>query len=367
MADTTTATVKQTVLFPVHLALGAKMTPFAGWDMPVRYSGDKDEHLAVRKAVGLFDVSHMGEFMVRGPQAQELIQRLTSNDVTALFPGKVQYSTLVNLEGGIVDDLLVYMIDAENYMLVVNAGNIDKDWAWVNQHNTNGAILENRSDELALLALQGPNATAVLQQLTDVAVGDMPYYTFQYGTVAGIEGVNISVTGYTGAGGYELYVPNAAAEKLWHALMTAGADHGIKPCGLGARDTLRLEMGFCLYGNDIDDTTTPLEAGLGWVTKLKKGAVNGSEVLNTQKANGLTRKLVGFVLQDRGIARGGYAICDLAGNPVGRVTSGAPSPLTEQSIGMGYVPLAMAEPGTEIFIDVRGKLLVAVVTKVPFI
>lgn len=360
--------LKRTALTHVHEALGAKMVPFAGYLMPVQYTGVNDEHLAVRNGVGVFDVSHMGEFLVRGPGALDLIQKVTSNDASKLAVGKVQYSCLPNATGGIVDDLLVYRMqhgDDHHYVLVVNASNIDKDWAWINSLNTFDAQLENISDRMSLLAVQGPKATATLQPLFNVDLGAMEYYTAQYAEMKGVGLVLISSTGYTGAGGYEVYMPNPLAQKAWDAIFESGAAHGIKPAGLACRDTLRLEMGFCLYGNDIDDTTSPLEAGLGWITKFTKDFTN-SAALKAQKEQGVTRKLVGFEMIDRGIPRHGYPIVDATGNKIGEVTSGTQGPSVGKAIGMGYVPAALSAPGSEIFIEVRGKGLKAQVVKIPF-
>lgn len=357
--------MKNTALTAVHENLGAKMVPFAGYNMPVQYEGVIAEHNNVREHVGVFDVSHMGEFWVRGPQALDLIQKVTSNDAAKLVPGKVQYSCLPNDKGGIVDDLLVYCQDDQNYLLVVNASNIEKDWNWISSHNTFDCELENQSDELSLLAIQGPKAVAALQSLTDINLSEMTYYTFEVGTFAGVENVIVSATGYTGAGGFEIYFPNEAAETIWNAVFEAGADHNIKPIGLAARDTLRLEMGFCLYGNDIDDTTSPIEAGLGWITKFTKDFIN-SEAIKAQKEAGVEKKLVGFELVDRGVPRHGYPIVDANGNEVGVVTSGTMSPSTGKAIGLGYVPVGMSAADSEIFIQVRNKALKAVVVKLPF-
>jgi len=358
-------TIQKTALHAVHHSLGAKMVPFAGFDMPVRYSSDLDEHHAVRKAVGVFDVSHMGEFWVMGPNALDLIQWVTSNDASKLTAGKVQYSCLPNGKGGIVDDLLIYCMGPEEYMLVVNASNIEKDWNWIQSQNRFGAKMENFSDNLSLLAVQGPLAKQVIQKLTEVDLEPIPYYNFTKGTVAGIENVIISNTGYTGAGGFELYVPNDKVEDLWNALFEAGKPEGIKPIGLGARDTLRLEMGFCLYGHDIDDTTNPLEAGLGWITKFTKEFVD-SDYLKAQKECGPKRKLVGFELIEKGIARGHYQVKDKEGNEIGMVTSGTISPSSGKSIGLAYVPIAISKPGNHIYIDVRGRLLEAEIVSLPF-
>jgi aminomethyltransferase len=362
----TSENIKKTALHAVHQGLGAKMIPFAGYDMPVRYSSDLDEHHAVRNAVGVFDVSHMGEFWIMGPEALNLIQWVTSNDASKLSPGKVQYSCLPNGKGGIVDDLLVYCIGPEEYMLVVNASNIENDWSWIESQNRFGAKMENFSDYISLLAVQGPKAAQVIQKLTDVNLAEIPYYHFKKGTVAGIPNVIISNTGYTGAGGFELYVPNDQVVNLWNALFEAGKPEGIKPIGLGARDTLRLEMGFCLYGNEIDHSTSPIEAGLGWITKFTKDFVD-CNLLKKQKEEGTARKLVGFELIDKGIARGHYPVKDENGNETGMVTSGTMSPTLGKSIGLAYVPAAQSKPGSTIFIDVRGRLLKAEVVSLPFV
>lgn len=357
--------MKRIALHNTHVALGAKMVPFAGYEMPVQYAGVNEEHINVRQQLGVFDVSHMGEFYVKGPGALDLIQKVCSNDASKLFPGKVQYTCLPNEQGGIVDDLLVYCIQDDHYLLVVNASNIEKDWNWIQQHNEFGAELINASEDISLLAVQGPKATEALQSLTEVDLSDMGYYTFQYAPLAGIDNVLISATGYTGSGGFELYVPNDKAQQLWDAVMKAGEPFGVQPAGLAARDTLRLEMGFCLYGNDIDETTSPLEAGLGWVTKFTKDFVN-SENLKKQKEAGLENKLVGFEMIDRGIPRKDYEITDENEQVVGRVTSGTMSPSLQKAIGMGYVPKSMAAEGTEIKIAVRNKFLKAQVVKTPF-
>jgi aminomethyltransferase len=358
--------MKTVPLHQLHIRLGAKMVPFAGFEMPVRYSSDLDEHHTVRNAVGVFDVSHMGEFSVKGPGALALIQKVSANDAAALYDGKVQYSYLPNATGGVVDDLLVYRIAEDDYFLVVNASNIEKDWNWIQGQNTEGVAMENLSDSLCLLAVQGPGATAALQKLTDVDLASMEYYTFKIGEMAGIKDIIISATGYTGAGGFEIYVKNEDAEKMWDAIFEAGAEFGIKPVGLGARDTLRLEKAFCLYGNDIDDETSPLEAGLGWVTKFTKDFIN-SEALKTQKEAGLQQKLIGFEMIDRGIPRGHYELCDAEGNKLGEVTSGTQSPTLQKGIGLGYVPTAFSKAGTEIFVKVRDRLLKAQVVKTPFV
>lgn len=358
--------MKNTSLTEKHIALGAKMVPFAGYNMPVQYAGLIQEHHCVRNAVGVFDVSHMGEFWISGPKAFDLIQYATSNDVSKLFDGKVQYSCMPNATGGIVDDLLVYRVNEEMYLLVVNASNIDKDWNHLSELNKEfGATMVNKSDETSLLAVQGPKAAEALQSLTDMTLSDMEYYTFKIGTFAGVENVVVSTTGYTGAGGFEIYFPNENANDMWDKIFAAGAPQGIEPIGLGARDTLRLEMGFCLYGNDINDTTSPLEAGLGWITKFSAPFLN-SENLKAQKEAGVTRKLVAFEMIDRGIPRHDYEIADANGNVVGVVTSGTQSPSLEKAIGLGYVPTAMSTLGTEIFVLVRGKALKAVVVSLPF-
>ena len=341
------------------------MVEFAGYNMPVSYSGLNDEHHTVRNAVGVFDVSHMGEFILKGDKALDLIQAVTSNDASTLFDGKAQYSCLPNGKGGIVDDLIVYKIDDKTYLLVVNASNIQKDWDWISKHNSYGVDMKDISEKTSLLAIQGPKAIATLQKLTSINLSEIPYYEFRKGTFNGVENVVISNTGYTGAGGFELYFDNEHAEKMWDAIFTAGAEFGIKPIGLGARDTLRLEMGFCLYGNDIDDTTSPLEAGLGWITKFTKEFTN-SKALLEQKEKGLTKKLVGFEMIDRGIPRHDYLIADAAGNVVGIVTSGTQSPSMGIAIGMGYVPTALATPDSEIYIRIRNKDIKAKVVKMPF-
>lgn len=358
--------MKNTALTKVHEQLNAKMVPFAGYNMPVSYEGINAEHETVRNNVGVFDVSHMGEFILKGANALDLIQRVTSNDVGALTDGKIQYSCLPNEQGGIVDDLLVYRMTAESYMLVVNASNIEKDWNWITKFNTQGVEMHNISDDTSLLAIQGPKAAEALQSLTTINLKDMVYYTFEKGVFAGIENVLVSATGYTGAGGFEIYFENKYANQIWEAVFKAGAAYGIKPIGLGARDTLRLEMGFCLYGNDIDDTTSPIEAGLGWITKFNKTFTNYSALLE-QKEKGVTKKLVGFEMIDRGIARHDYEITDANGNTIGTVTSGTQSPTLQKPIGMGYVQTAYSKSGSEIFIKVRDKLLKATVSKMPFL
>ena len=360
--------MKTTPFTPKHIALGAKMVEFAGYNMPVSYSGINDEHAAVRNNAGVFDVSHMGEFVLKGPEALDLIQRVTSNDASKLTAGKAQYSCLPNEEGGIVDDLLVYCLEEnKSYMLVVNASNIEKDWNWISARNTKNAEMHNISDKTCLLAIQGPNATKVLQPLTEIDILNLKYYTFTKGKFAGVDNVLVSATGYTGAGGVEIYFEekDGNAGKIWDAIFAAGAPQGLKPIGLGARDTLRLEMGFCLYGNDIDDTTSPLEAGLGWITRFTKD-FTGRSVLEKQKAAGFTRKLVGFEMIDKGIPRHHYEIKDASGKKIGFVTSGTQSPSLQKAIGMGYVDMAHAALDSEIFIAVRDKLMRARVVKFPF-
>lgn len=359
--------MKTTALTDLHIGLGAKMVEFAGYNMPVLYAGINQEHAAVRNSVGVFDVSHMGEFVLEGPNALALIQKVTTNDASKLTDGKAQYSCLPNKQGGIVDDLLVYRINEEKYLLVVNASNMEKDWNWISQHNTEGVTMTNISDDTSLLAVQGPNAVATLQKLTQVDLSAIPYYSFTIDTLAGVENVIISNTGYTGSGGFELYVPNAVAKKVWDAVFAAGAEFNIQPIGLGARDTLRLEKGFCLYGNDIDDTTSPLEAGLGWITKLNKGDFNDKEALTQLKAEGVKRKLVGFEMVDKGIPRHDYPIVNANGDVIGKVTSGTQSPSLGRAIGMAYVPTELATPGSEIIVDVRGRHLKAQVVKLPFV
>ncbi len=358
--------VENLTLNDLHVSLGAKMMPFAGFNMPVRYSSDKEEHHCVRERVGVFDVSHMGEFMIEGPQALDLIQAVTSNDASKIVIGQAQYSCLPNETGGIVDDLIVYKLAEEKYMLVVNASNIEKDWNWMESHNSAGASMTNISDELSLFAVQGPKALEALQKITDVDLNSIKYYHFVEGSIGGIDDVIISATGYTGAGGFELYVKNEHAQSLWEKVFEAGKGFDILPIGLGARDTLRLEMGFCLYGNDINDTTSPLEAGLGWITKFTKNFTN-SENLKAQKEAGVERKLVGFVMEEKGIPRGGYDIQNADGNAIGNVTSGTMSPTLNVGVGLGYVQTESSQPDTEIFIQVRNKSLKARVTRPPFV
>lgn len=361
----TTTELKNVALVDTHVKLGAKMVPFAGYLMPVSYSGLNEEHVTVRNAVGVFDVSHMGEFILKGEHALDLIQRVTSNDASVLEDGKVQYSCLPNDKGGIVDDLLVYRIDAKTYMLVVNASNIEKDWNWIQKFNTKNVEMHNISDKTSLLAVQGPKAVATLQKLTDVNLSEIPYYTFKKGKFNGVDNVVISNTGYTGAGGFEIYFENEVATKMWEAIFKAGAEFGIKPIGLGARDTLRLEMGFCLYGNDIDDTTSPIEAGLGWITKFTKDFTNKAAIAE-QKEKGVSKKLVGFEMVERGIPRHDYEIADATGKVIGKVTSGTQSPSLNKAIGLGYVPTALSKPESEIFIIIRDKPVKAKVVKIPF-
>jgi aminomethyltransferase len=357
--------MKNTALSHIHEALGAKMVPFAGYNMPVQYDGVNAEHLAVRNSIGVFDVSHMGEFHLKGKNALALIQKLTSNDASKLFDGKVQYSCLPNNEGGIVDDLLVYRIHEDEYMLVVNASNMEKDWNWISAHNDLDVQMTNQSDDMSLLAVQGPNTAQALQSLTDIDLNSMEYYSFKIGTFAGFENIIISATGYTGSGGFEIYMPNAVAEDIWNAVFKAGAAYDIKPAGLACRDTLRLEMGFCLYGNDIDDTTSPIEAGLGWITKFTKDFVN-SEYIKSHKENGTKRKLVAFEMLERAIPRHEYPIVDATGNIIGVVTSGTMSPSLNIGIGMGYVPTEMSKLDTVIYIQIRNKNIPAKVVKLPF-
>ena len=361
--------MKSTPFTQKHIALGAKMAEFAGYNMPISYSGINDEHQAVRKSAGVFDVSHMGEFILKGANALDLIQRVTTNDASKLTAGKAQYSCMPNEEGGIVDDLLVYCIEENKvYMIVVNASNIEKDWNWMQKHNDKGVEMHNISDDTCLLAVQGPNATKILQSLTDMDILNLKYYTFIKGKFDGVDNVVVSATGYTGAGGVEIYFENknGVAEKIWDSIFKAGEAQGIKPIGLAARDTLRLEMGFCLYGNDIDDTTSPLEAGLGWITKLGKEKFTSKEIFQKQKEEGIKRKLVGFEMIDKGIPRHHYEICDKDGKKVGYVTSGTQSPSLGKAIGMGYVDMAYSAIDSAIYIKVRDKQLQAKVVKMPF-
>lgn len=361
--------MKSTPFTHKHIALGAKMAEFAGYNMPISYTGINDEHAAVRNNCGVFDVSHMGEFILKGEGALDLIQRVTTNDASKLTNGKAQYSCLPNKDGGIIDDLLVYCVEENKvYMLVVNASNIEKDWNWIQQHNTAGVDMHNISDKTCLLAIQGPNATKILQPLTEMDILNLKYYTFTKGVFAGVENVLVSATGYTGAGGVEIYFEDkdGAADKIWDAIFEAGKASGIKPVGLGARDTLRLEKAFCLYGNDIDDTTNPLEAGLGWITKFTK-EFTAKSIIEKVKADGVKRKLVGFEMIDRGIPRHDYKIKDAAGNEIGKVSSGTQSPSLQKAIGLGYVTVEHGAFDSEIFVEVRDKLLKAKVVKVPFL
>lgn len=351
------------------MALGAKMAEFAGYNMPISYTGINDEHATVRNNAGVFDVSHMGEFILKGDKALDLIQRVTSNDASKLTHGKAQYSCLPNEQGGIVDDLIVYCIEEnKTYMLVVNASNIEKDWNWISQFNTENVEMHNISDKTCLLAIQGPNATRILQPLTDMDIMNLKYYTFTKGKFAGVDNVLVSATGYTGAGGVEIYFEdsNGAADKIWDAIFAAGGPQGLKPIGLGARDTLRLEMGYCLYGNDIDDTTSPLEGGLAWITKFTKD-FTARTILEKQKAAGISRKLVGFEMIERGIPRHDYLIKNAAGNMIGKVTSGTQAPSLNKAIGLGYVNTAFTAVDTEIFIDIRNTLVKAKIVKLPFV
>lgn len=359
--------MKSTALTHKHVLLGAKMAAFAGYNMPISYAGIKEEHKAVRERVGIFDVSHMGEFVLKGHQSLDLIQRITSNDASTLSKGRAQYSCLPNKNGGIVDDLIVYHLEDDNYMLVVNASNIEKDWNWLKAHNTEGVDIYNISEKTSLIALQGPLAAETLQPLTSVDLNSIPFYQFTKGTVAGIDNVLISATGYTGSGGFELYVENNYAEILWDKLFESGEKHGIAPCGLGARDTLRLEMGYCLYGNDINENTSPIEAGLSWITKTNKETpFNSQEIFAKQKKDGVDKKLVAIELIDKGIAREGYPIVDDKGNIIGSITSGTMSPSTGKSIALGYVTTPFAKKDSQLFIEIRSKLVAAKTVSLPF-
>ncbi len=357
--------MKEVALNNVHKALQAKMVPFAGYNMPVSYEGVNIEHETVRNGIGVFDVSHMGEFLITGEKALELIQKVCSNDASKLVDGKAQYTCMPNQDGGIVDDLIVYRLGEEKYLLVVNASNIEKDWNWISQHNTMDATMRDLSDDYSLLAIQGPKAAEAMQSLTPVNLKEMKFYTFEVAEFAGAKNVIISATGYTGSGGFEIYFKNEDATNIWNNVMEAGADFGIKPVGLAARDTLRLEMGYCLYGNDIDDTTSPIEAGLGWITKFTKDFIN-AEYLKKEKENGHIRKLIAFTLDERGIPRHGYDIVDESGKIIGVVTSGTMSPSLDKGIGMGYVPAEMAANGEKIFIQIRKKAIPATLVKLPF-
>lgn len=357
--------MKNTALTHIHEKLGAKMVPFAGFNMPVSYEGVNQEHETVRNGVGVFDVSHMGEFFIQGPKALELIQKISSNDASKIAVGKAQYCYLPNDKGGVVDDLIIYRMADEEYMLVTNASNIEKDWEWISKHNTMGAELIDRSPEYSLLAIQGPKAIEAMQALTSVNLSEIKFYSFEVADFAGIDNVIISATGYTGSGGFEIYCKNEDVEHIWNKVFEAGEEYGIKPIGLAARDTLRLEMGFCLYGNDIDENTSPLEAGLGWITKFTKDFIN-SENLQKEKEAGLKQKLIGFELTSRGIPRQGYEIANTDDQIIGHVTSGTMAPSLGKGIGLGYVTMENSEPGTEIFIKVRNKNIPAVVVKTPF-
>ncbi|MBN2635030.1 MAG: glycine cleavage system aminomethyltransferase GcvT [Prolixibacteraceae bacterium] len=360
--------MKYTAFNNIHKKLGAKMVEFAGFEMPIEYSGIKNEHMSVRESVGVFDVSHMGEFWVKGPNALQLLKKISSNDPGVLVPGQAQYSCFPNGKGGIVDDFLIYYYQPEKYMLVVNAANIAKDWNWIVTQNDAGAELENSSDQISQIAVQGPKAINALQKLTSINLADLKYYTFVEGEMAGVNNVIISATGYTGAGGFELYFWNADAEKIWNAVFEAGAEYNIKPIGLAARDTLRLEMGYCLYGNDIDDTTSPIEAGLGWITKFNNGRQYiDRDFLMMQKNEGVTQRLRGFILKERGIPRHGYDLVNTEGEKIGHVTSGTLSPVLNAGIGMGYIAKAYAAFGTQIFVQIRNKNIPAEVVKMPFI
>ena len=360
--------MKITAFNEIHKKEGAKLVEFAGFEMPIEYSGIRDEHLTVRNAVGVFDVSHMGEFWVKGPNAINLVKKISSNDPTILEPGQAQYSCFPNGKGGIIDDLLVYFYEPEKYMLVVNAANIEKDWNWVLSQNDIGAEIENASDRISQLAIQGPKTAETLQKLTDINLSEIKYYTFITGKIAGVDDVIISATGYTGAGGFELYFRNEVAEKIWNAIFEAGEEFGIKPIGLGARDTLRLEMGYCLYGNDIDDTTSPIEAGLSWITKFNNGRqFIDREFLMMQKTEGVSRKLRGFIMKERGIPRHGYELVNSEGSIIGNVTSGTMSPILNNGIGMGYIAKEYSAFGTQVFVKIRNKTIPAEIVKLPFI
>lgn len=358
--------MKITAFNQIHKDLGAKMVPYAGFEMPVQYAGVNQEHLIVRNGVGVFDVSHMGQFFIKGPEALELLQYIGSNDASKVKVGQAQYTCLTNEKGGIVDDLIIYRMSEDEWMLVVNASNIDKDWEWINKHNKFDVEIENRSDQLSLLAIQGPKAIEAMQSLTDVNLAEIPFYNFKVAEFAGAKDVIISATGYTGSGGFEIYFDNQYAEMMWEKVMEAGKDFGIEPCGLAARDTLRLEKGFCLYGNEINENISPLEAGLGWITKLNKDFI-GKDVIAQQKENGIEKKLIGFKLIERGIPRQDYKILDENENEIGVVTSGTQSPVLKEGIGMGYVKTDLAEAGNQILIQVRNKTIKAEIVKTPFV
>lgn len=358
--------MKITAFNQIHKDLGAKMVPYAGFEMPVQYAGVNQEHLVVRNGVGVFDVSHMGQFFIKGPEALELLQYIGSNDASKVKIGQAQYTCLTNEKGGIVDDLIIYRMSEDEWMLVVNASNIDKDWEWINKHNKFEVEIENRSDQLSLLAIQGPKAIEAMQSLTDVNLAEIPFYNFKVAEFAGAKDVIISATGYTGSGGFEIYFDNQYAEMMWEKVMEAGKDFGIEPCGLAARDTLRLEKGFCLYGNEINEDISPLEAGLGWITKLNKDFI-GKDVIAQQKENGIEKKLIGFKLIERGVPRQDYKILDENENEIGVVTSGTQSPVLKEGIGMGYVKTDLAEVGNQILIQVRNKTIKAEIVKTPFV
>lgn len=358
--------MKITAFNQIHKDLGAKMVPYAGFEMPVQYAGVNQEHLIVRNGVGVFDVSHMGQFFIKGPEALELLQYIGSNDASKVKIGQAQYTCLTNEKGGIVDDLIIYRMSQDEWMLVVNASNIDKDWEWINKHNKFEVEIENRSDQLSLLAIQGPKAIEAMQSLTDVNLAEIPFYNFKVAEFAGVKDVIISATGYTGSGGFEIYFDNQYAEMMWEKVMEAGKDFGIEPCGLAARDTLRLEKGFCLYGNEINEDISPLEAGLGWITKLNKDFI-GKDVIAQQKENGIEKKLIGFKLIERGVPRQDYKILDENENEIGVVTSGTQSPVLKEGIGMGYVKTDLAEVGNQILIQVRNKTIKAEIVKTPFV
>jgi len=358
--------MKVTALNQVHKNSGAKMVPFAGYEMPVQYSGVNQEHMVVREGVGVFDVSHMGQFFAKGPEVEKLLQYITTNDVAKVAIGQAQYTCMPNEKGRIVDDLIIYKMGDEEWMLVVNASNIDKDWNWINSHNEWNVSLENRSDEMSLLAIQGPKSIEAMQSLTGVNLSEIPFYHFKTGKFAGVDNVIISATGYTGSGGFEIYFENKDAEAIWNQVMEAGKDFGIEPCGLAARDTLRLEKGYCLYGNDINDETTPLEAGLGWITKLDTDFV-AKDILVKQKEEGVKKRLIAFKMVEKGIPRHDYKIVDEYENTLGIVTSGTQSPMLKQGIGLGYVAVDFAKPGTNIYIQIRDKNILAEVVKLPFV
>lgn len=358
--------MKVTAFNQIHKDLGAKMVPFAGFEMPVQYTGVNHEHQVVREAVGVFDVSHMGQFYAKGSNVEELLQFITTNDVTKVETGQAQYTCMPNEKGGIVDDLIIYKISDEEWMLVVNAANIEKDWNWIQQNNKWDVTLENKSDEMSLLAIQGPKAVEAMQSLTETNLTEIPFYHFQIGQFAGIDNVIISATGYTGSGGFEIYFENKDAKQIWNQVMKAGKTFGIEPCGLAARDTLRLEKGYCLYGNDINDETTPLEAGLGWITKLNTDFV-AKNIIAKQKEDGITKKLVAFKMIEKGIPRQGYKIVDEYENTLGNVTSGTQSPMLKEGIGLGYVTIDFTKPGNTIYIQIRDKNIKAEVVKLPFV